>query len=105
MDMATLRRGYREVLQHIYSPKNYYQRVRTFLREFGQHKKRPSLLPQDILAFFRSAYRLGILGKERVQYWKLLLWTGLCRPRLLSLAIELAICGHHFRITSERHVR
>ncbi len=46
--------------------------------------------------------RLGIMGKERFQYWKLLLWTISRRPQLFPLAITFAIYGHHFRKICER---
>jgi hypothetical protein len=52
---------------------------------------------QRFLAFFHSSLRLGILGKERFQYWYLLFWTLIRKPRLLPLAVTLAIYGHHFR--------
>ena len=53
------------------------------------------------MAFFRSILRLGILGKERVHYWKLLLWTILHRPRLFADAVTFAIYGYHFRKVCE----
>ena len=59
---------------------------------------------RHILAFFRSVLYLGIIGKERVHYWRLLFWTQFRRPRLLPLAITLAIYGHHFRKVYEQHV-
>jgi hypothetical protein len=52
----------------------------------------------------RSCIRLGIFGKERFQYWKLLLWTLRKRPQLLPLAITFAIYGHHFRKVCEIHI-
>jgi radical SAM superfamily enzyme YgiQ (UPF0313 family) len=97
MGLASLRRGYRSVMSHIYAPKNYYRRVRTFLREYRPPKARIPLEGQRILAFPRSVFRLGILGRERFQYWRLLLWTLLRRPRLLSLAVTFAIYGYHYR--------
>jgi len=104
MNADTLRRGYKKILEHIYSPKNYYQRVKTFLREYRPPEVSVPLNFQDIMAFFRSVGRLGILGKERVEYWKLLLWTWLYRRELFPLAITLAIYGHHFRKVCELHV-
>jgi hypothetical protein len=41
--------------------------------------------------------RLGILGRERFQYWKILAWTFFRRPRLFPLSVTFAIYGHHFR--------
>ena len=105
MSLETLRDGYRRILQHIYSPEHYYKRVRTFLREYKPPRVRERVQFSDILALLRSFYRLGILGRERFHYWKLLLWTQFRRPRLLSHAVALAIYGYHFRKTCERHLR
>ena len=65
--------------------------------EFGTPRARTPMDFQRVLAFARSSFRLGILGKERFQYWYLLLWTLIRKPRLLPLAVTLAIYGHHFR--------
>ncbi len=103
MDPDTLHNGYRRIMQHIYSPKLYYQRVKTFLREYQSPKAK---LPRDfeyILAFFRSIYRLGIVDKTRRHYWNLLLWTLFHRPGLFPSAVTLAINGFHFRKICELH--
>ena len=104
MSLDALRNGYKNLLQHIYSPEVYYQRVRTFLREYQVHGIKASLDFQHVMAFFRSVYSLGILGKERAHYWKLFFWTLACRPRAFPLAITLAINGHHFRRITELRV-
>ncbi len=91
-------------LNHIYAPKFYYERVLTFLREYNPPKIRFHPDPQYILALWRSIYRLGIRGVERVQYWRLFFWTLFRRPRLFPLAITLAIMGFHFRQVTELHV-
>jgi radical SAM superfamily enzyme YgiQ (UPF0313 family) len=103
MNPSTLNEGYQHLLQYIYSPEHYYQRVRIFLREYKPPKIRGTLQSQYILAFFRSIYHLGILGQERVNYWQLLLWTLFRRPRLLPTAVTLAIWGYHFRKICELH--
>jgi radical SAM superfamily enzyme YgiQ (UPF0313 family) len=104
MNLDTLREGYKNILQSIYSPEQYYRRVKTFLREYKPPKMKAPLDFQHILACFRSIYRLGIIGKERVHYWKLFSWTLFRRPELFPLAITLAIYGHHFRKICELHV-
>ncbi len=48
--------------------------------------------------------RLGIVGRERMHYWKLLLWTAVRRRELLPLAVTLAIHGFHFRKTVQQHI-
>jgi radical SAM superfamily enzyme YgiQ (UPF0313 family) len=105
MGLEALREGYRMVLDQIYAPKQYYARVKTFLREYKLPKIQAPLEPQYILAFFRSIYLLGIKGAERVQYWRLIAWTLLRRPRSFPLAINMAIIGYHFRKVCEIHVQ
>jgi len=97
MGIETLNEGYRKLMLQIYSPKLYYKRVRTFLREYQAPEIRVPLDLQRFLALFRSGIRLGVLGRERIQYWKTLLWTSFRRPGLLPLAVTLAIYGHHFQ--------
>jgi radical SAM superfamily enzyme YgiQ (UPF0313 family) len=104
MNLDALREGYKTILHNIYSPEAYYQRVKTFLGEYRPPKIKTPLDLQHILAFPRSVLRLGILGKERSQYWNLLFWTLFRRPGLLPLAVTLAIYGHHFRQVCELHV-
>jgi len=103
MDIDVLRQGYRNILHQIYSPKLYYERITTFLREYEPPKIRVHLDPQYLLALWRSIYQLGIKGAERLHYWKLWLWTLFHRPRSFPQAIELAIYGYHFRRVCELH--
>jgi radical SAM superfamily enzyme YgiQ (UPF0313 family) len=104
MGLDRLIDGYRDIMQYIYAPRNYYQRVRRILKEL----KNPAVTTpadwQRILAFWRAGLRLGILGKERFQYWRLLAWTLARRPRLLSLAVTLSIYGYHYRRVCELHI-
>ncbi len=104
MSIETLKQGYRRILDHIYAPAPYYQRIRTFLREYKGSQVRDKLQMFHVLALLRSVYRLGFLGRERFQYWKLLVWTQCRHPRLLPKAIVLAIYGYHFRKICEKHV-
>jgi len=97
MDLDELREGYRTIMRHIYSPKLYYQRIKTFLREYKATRIHIPLDFQRVLALFHSSIRLGIFGKERRQYWGILFWTLFRRPGLFPLVITLAIYGHHFR--------
>ena len=97
MGLDVLREGYENLMQHIYSPEHYYKRAKTFLREYRSPKIRTPLDFQRLMAVLRSSIRLGIFGKERFQYWKILSWTLFRRPKMLPLAITLAIYGHHFR--------
>jgi radical SAM superfamily enzyme YgiQ (UPF0313 family) len=104
MGLTALREGYRRILNQIYAPNNYYERVLTFLREYRPPAIKIRLEPQYVLALGRSMVELGFRGVERVQYWKLFFWTLFRRPRLFPLAITFAIYGYHFRRVAEMHV-
>ncbi len=105
MSTETLLTGYRTILNTIYSPKHYYSRVKRFLKEYPVKKRKVRLrLPAShIMAAIKSIIRLGIIGRERFQYWKLFFWSLFRRPRLFPLAITLSIYGFHFRKVFQRH--
>jgi radical SAM superfamily enzyme YgiQ (UPF0313 family) len=105
MDPDILRRGYREMMEHLYAPKHYYQRIRTLLREYRVPKSRGRFRISQFLAFARSTVLLGVIGRERFQYWKMLIWTFFNRQRSLPLAVTLAIYGHHFRKVCRLHLK
>jgi len=99
MNRETLREGYRYLMGHIYAPGPYYQRIRTFLREYRPPKIAGSLNWRYIMAFLQANVRLGIFGRERFHYWGLLIWTFCRRPSHFPLAVTFSIYGHHFRKT------
>jgi radical SAM superfamily enzyme YgiQ (UPF0313 family) len=105
MNPELLIKGYKYILNTIYSPKYYYSRVMTFLREY-QYKvlaAKPLCL-YEILAFIKSIIRLGIIGRERFYYWKLIFWSLFKRPRIFPLAVTFSIYGYHFRRVYENHL-
>ncbi|MBK7631216.1 MAG: DUF4070 domain-containing protein [Ignavibacteriales bacterium] len=98
MDSAKLMDGYKSILKTIYSPKYFYERVMLFMKDFEPKKKKVfHLNPNYVLALFRSIFKLGVMGEERIYYWKLFLWTLFRKPQLFSLAILFAIYGFHFK--------
>jgi len=104
MNLEALRQGYRDVMQHLYTPKHYYKRVRTFMREYKPPRVKARISRDRVLAGMRSVVRLGILGRERFHYWRLMISTALRRPSLLPLAVTLSIYGYHFRKVCRRHL-
>ena len=105
MDYEVLIKGYERIISGIYSPKPYYERVRNFLKEYKPLQRRAFRFNFSYpRAFFKSVLFLGIIGKERLYYWKLFFWTALRRPRLFPLAITLAIYGSHFRRVFENYL-
>jgi radical SAM superfamily enzyme YgiQ (UPF0313 family) len=98
MDTNALLDGYQKILNKIYSPKYFYERVMRFMKTFEPKKKKVfHLNPNYILALFRSIIKLGVIGEERIYYWKLFFWSLFRKPQLFSLAILFTIYGFHFK--------
>lgn len=101
MGRDKLLRGYQTVVKTIYSPRRYYQRINNFLKTYRPTAKgRPSR--DDIMALFRSMWRIGVFSRSCLLYWKLLAKTALTKFRALPVAVELAIYGLHFQRCARR---
>jgi radical SAM superfamily enzyme YgiQ (UPF0313 family) len=106
MNVNKLMDGYRKIVNTIYAPNQYYARVKTFLREYQPKRRKSSVMKsQNIGAFFRSLWVLGVQGKERWHFWNLMIWTVFKRPRSFSLSMSMAIYGFHFRKIVEANAR
>jgi radical SAM superfamily enzyme YgiQ (UPF0313 family) len=105
MNADALLEGYRSVLETIYAPKHYYARVKQFLRTYHPPQTAAVRIKlSHIKALVKSTVLLGVIGKERVQYWKLFFWSLFLRPRVFPLAITFSIYGFHYRKILEYYV-
>jgi len=106
MDYSTLIEGYKHILDTIYSPRQYYERIRTFLRDYRpvKRKQKLQLKSYHLEALFKSMWYLGIKERGRRYYWKLFAFTLLKRPRLFPLSITLSVYGLHFRKIAEKYI-
>jgi radical SAM superfamily enzyme len=98
MDPHSLLNGYKRILLSIYSHKEYYKRIKTFLKEYNPHfyyRRMPS--KNEIVAFIRSLWVLGVVEKGRRYFWNLMITSLFKYPSKFSIAITLAIYGFHFR--------
>ena len=103
MGRETLARGYKHVVDTIYAPRQYYERIRTFLKEYkpgNKGKFKVSLL--HLIALIRTTWVLGIKEKGRTHYWKLVGWTLLRKPKTFPLSMTLAVQGFHFREVAKK---
>jgi radical SAM superfamily enzyme YgiQ (UPF0313 family) len=105
MGLDNLIAGYHAIMRQIYSPRDYYQRVRLVLRELKVPVATSHTDWQRFFALFRACLRLGVLGKERFYYWRLMIWTVWRKPRQLKLAVTLSIYGHHYRKICEQYFK
>jgi radical SAM superfamily enzyme YgiQ (UPF0313 family) len=95
--------GYQKILATIYAPKHYYRRVIRLFREYRPRRQgRFHYQPGYAGALFKSMLFLGVIGRERLHFWKLFFWSLLRKPRLFPLAITYAVYGYHFRKVAEK---
>jgi radical SAM superfamily enzyme YgiQ (UPF0313 family) len=105
MNYEVLLDGYKSILRYIYSPKHYYARVKEMLRYYKAPRLNKFEFRIDrLMALNKSILLLGVIGKERLQYWKLFFWTLFRKPRLFPLAISMSIYGFHFRKVFEQQI-
>jgi hypothetical protein len=73
MDPAFLVRGYQRIMQTIYGPREYYERV---LESLGRTSSRRAIeahtysLTAGLTALMRILVRLGVLDRERKVFWR-----------------------------------
>jgi len=103
MKYETLIGGYKHVLDTIYSPRHYYERVVTFLKGYRPRKTVgiSQLRFYHIHGFVKSLWSLGIIDKGRWYYWRLLISTLLRYPRHFPLSVGLSVTGFHLRKVAE----
>lgn len=101
MGKEKLVEGYKKIISTIYSPKYYYQRIDVFLKNYRPTVK-SRITKEDVAAFLRSVWSIGIVSPARLRYWKLILKTSLTKPRAIPIVIELAIMGLHFEKVADK---
>lgn len=103
MGNESLIRGYKHVIDTIYAPKPYYDRIITFLKEYKPDtRRRIKFSLVHLVALISSAWALGVQEKGRQHYWRLFAWTLLRKPKTFPLSMTLAVQGLHFRKVAKK---
>jgi len=98
MNHDRLLRGYRNILDTIYSPQQYYARIKTFLGVYKPPRSKAGKVQlHQIKAFFKSIWFLGISGKGKRHYWRLFVSYLFQSPPKFARFIVLSIYGYHFQ--------
>lgn len=98
MNYKTLIRGYSSLLETIYSQREYFRRIREFLKEYHvPHWQKSRISFAELKAFFRLLWLLGIIEKGRKYFWQLLFVSLFKYPKKFTTAMTLAVYGYHFR--------
>jgi radical SAM superfamily enzyme YgiQ (UPF0313 family) len=103
MDTARLIEGYQSVMQTIYKPREYYERALDSLRRTTQQFSAPEPihLLSGIASFTRIALKLGILDRERREFWRYFMMTLVKHRAKFADSMRLAAMGYHFRKLNE----
>jgi radical SAM superfamily enzyme YgiQ (UPF0313 family) len=97
MDRTKIIEGYRWVMNSVYSPEMYYNRILTFLRTY-RPRAGTYLQNNDLQTFIRSLWYLGIRdSKSRNYYWKLMKNTLSHYSDSFGDVVAMSIYGYHFR--------
>lgn len=99
MDPDVLVLGYKRVMQTIYSPKAFYERVCRFLAKYDATKKVKRKMDAGTLsAFARLIWYIGIMAdwQTKLYFWKTLFVALLKNPRAFSEAMTLWAYRAHF---------
>jgi len=106
MDPEAVIRGYHRILQTIYSPKRYYERIWTFLEEYKPTRTRRQRVGlREIISFLKSIWHLGIVGKSKRYYWKLITKAFFKHRRAFPETVTLTVYGLHFRKVAESAIK
>jgi radical SAM superfamily enzyme YgiQ (UPF0313 family) len=97
LDREWLINGYRNLVKHIYTPRNYYARILIFLQEYQPSGLAPRAGWAEIKAFIKSLWLIGVCSRGRREFWKFLSKVLIFHRRALPEAIQMAILGYHYR--------
>lgn len=109
MPALDLVRGYRAVLVALYSPANFFARLKDLIssQKGSCNETRGRLTPSKVRAFaplLEGFLRLSTISDHafRKEYWRFMLWVFCRRPDRFLFALCRAIVGFHFiRYTAE----
>ncbi len=104
LDEAALISGYDGLLRRLYAADAYYARCRNLMETVGESTNPTHVRKGGVAALLRACWRIGVLSSRRANYWRLVGWTLLHRPKSLARAVTLAIVGEHLIRYTDEHV-
>ena len=107
MDPKVLVDGYRSVVETIYTSKEYYQRALECLRRVSGTPPAPMRysIASGLMAFSRIILKLGLLDRERKEFWKFFHRTVREHRGQFAQSMRLAAMGYHFRKLNESYAK
>lgn len=106
MDPAFLVRGYQRIMSTIYGPREYYERALDSLRRTARPHASVShaySVPAGIAALMRISFRLGLIDRERKEFWRFFMRALIKHRKQFADSLRLAAVGYHFRKLSDAY--
>jgi radical SAM superfamily enzyme YgiQ (UPF0313 family) len=99
MDPERLIKGYQSIMRTIYKSNEYYQRVLDSLKRTAQGSPEPNRygIFDGVMALLRITLKLGLLDRERAEFWRYFAQTLIKHRTRLVESLRLAAMGYHFR--------
>jgi hypothetical protein len=92
-------------MRTIYKPSEYYQRALDSLKRTAQEFPEPVRMKigSGVAAFIRLIVKLGVLDRERKEFWRFLGRSIRNHRDQLPVSMRLAAMGYHFRKLSDAY--
>jgi radical SAM superfamily enzyme YgiQ (UPF0313 family) len=105
MDAALLVEGYQSIMHTIYKPSEYYHRALESLKRTTQMGSEPARFDvfAALMAFSRVLFKLGVMDRERKEFWRFLARTVARHRDQFPQSMRLAAMGYHFRKLNEAY--
>jgi len=106
LDPAFLVRGYQRIMRTIYGPREYYERVLDSLRRTSRPRTFDTYtysVPAGIAALMRISFKLGLIDRERKEFWRFFVQALIKHRRQFADSLRLAAVGYHFRKLSDAY--
>src|ERR1700674_2854136 len=107
MDADRLIEGYKSIIRNIYSPREYYERSLDSLgrvtRDGAPQIGESGLKVEDITAFARIIFALGVRDRSRGEFWRFMGRVVSEHRDKIEDGLMLAALGYHFRKLTETY--
>ncbi|MDT5121141.1 MAG: hypothetical protein QOC96_623 [Acidobacteriota bacterium] len=105
MDASKLIEGYKSIIRHIYSPREYYERsfdsLGRVMHDGAPQIGESGLKREDITAFARIVFALGVRDRSRGEFWRFMRRVVSEHRDKIEDGLMLAALGYHFRKLTE----
>ena len=96
--------GYTQLIDRLFSPKNYYNRCRTLMRNLGPNHSQSRVNLEGIATLARSVGH-QLFSEGGLEYFKYLAGTLINNPKYFSEAVSHAVKFAHFKKITDETLR